>query len=257
MPPATLPLNNLRSFRLGTEGHSVASTPLPSPQPTDPGPYDGLSEQEIPTSQLVISQGRLATDKPTPAPPFRLLPPSVPGSRMPSPRPEPSRPPSPSMMPMAEAYAPASISVPHRRTPAVDEESRRLQRELRSRPLHESVYGRQIVSLLTMQWVIVPSGMAATVFPLGTDERYVEDCAHYINLLVCGTEAFRYGPAGVLALYSIMQLNRLLVRSGLSPIAPLPAPPNWGPLAARTPPDFLLDGFTLRPGHPISSEDAE
>lgn len=260
MPSPGLSLN-LRSFRLNPESMSAASSPAPSPRPqaVEHNPYDGLIEPDVPVSQLTVTQdGMLTTTRPAPSPPFRLLPPSAPGSiRSPSPFVEPSRRSSPGGYLMPEVSAPPSITALPRRGYGADEDSRRLQRELRSRPLPESEYGRHIVGLLTMQWVVAPSCLAATVFPLGTPESYVDDCAHYINLLVCGTEAFRHGPAGVLGLYSITQLNRLLVRSGLSPIAPLPAPANWAPLAARMPPDFLLEGFAIRPSHNLQDQDAE
>lgn len=126
-------------------------------------------------------------------------------------------------------------------------ETRRLQGELRSRPLTASVYGQAIVNLLTLPWVIAPSGLAATIMPLGTESGHVSDLASYINLLVCGAEAFAAPHADVLAVHNLSHLNRLLIAAGLSPITPKAMPTPWAPLAARQPPDFLLEGFRLAP----------
>jgi len=129
-------------------------------------------------------------------------------------------------------------------------ERRRLQTELRVKPLAQSVYGRAIVHLLTLPWVVAPSGLAACYLGDGQELGAASDIASYINMLVCGAEAFAAPYADILAVHQLGHLNRLLVRSGLSPIAPGPLPQPWGPLAARQPPEFLLEGFKMRTAPP-------
>lgn len=222
-------------------------------------PYDAITDAPMPgVHTYQRGNGEATPHPPTPVPPFRLLAPSVVGGqRTPSPdagRPLsmmseapvapmglqallPERSPAPSLTPTPGRMAPVSFDHAYERARTL---------ELRSKPLHLSEYGRRITHLVTLPWVIAPSGLAAVVFTEDTPDEIILDAAAAINLLVCGTEAFRSIPAGILAVHSLTQLNRLLVRSGLSPIVPQPAPPNWPPLAARQPPDFLLETFRPR-----------
>lgn len=126
-------------------------------------------------------------------------------------------------------------------------ERRRLQTELRLKPLHQSVYGRAIVSLLMVPWVVAPSGLAACILESPKDLSMASDIASYINLLVCGAEAFASPYADILAVHQLGHLNRWLSKSGLSPIQPGPLPQPWLPLNARQPPPFLLEGFRVMP----------
>lgn len=134
-------------------------------------------------------------------------------------------------------------------------ERRRLQTELRVKPLTHSTYGRAIINLLTLPWVVAPSGLAACALGYGDDAGAASDVASYINMLVCGAEAFAAPYADILAVYHLTHLNRLLVKCGLSPIVPGPLPTPWYPLAARQPPEFLLEGFRMR--NATSSRDSE
>jgi len=205
----------------------------------------GTPPQEPPVARLQVVGGALTTQRPTPSPPFRLMPPSQ-AAQSRAPTPAPSLGGTSECDPATGATRAWVEQSQGRRTRSPwDAQDVRLRAELRSRALGDSHYGRVIIGLLTYPWVQAPSGLAAMVFPPDTSEEYIDDCARHINDLVCGATAYRSTPAGVLAVYGLGQLNRLLVRSGLSPIAPQPVPPNWGPLAARQPPDFLQE--TWRP----------
>lgn len=146
---------------------------------------------------------------------------------------------------------PASIIYQHQNK---ETHTRRLQAELRGRPLNESVYGRAIISLLMLPWVIAPSGLAVTTLPPNSDPTYVSDVASYINLLMCGSEAFAAPYAGILGVQRIQMLNRFFVQAGLSPIVPGTRPTPWPPLGARQPPDFIQDGFMRPMRSPQSDE---
>lgn len=217
-------------------------------------PYDAIYEPSMPSVPTYVgASGQATPTAPTPVPPFRLLAPSVVGHDR-EPSPDNTRPMSmwseaPLAPPRPRSPAPSITPRPQMRgAPSFDiTRDRRLALEMRSRPLHQSEYGRMVVSLLTMPWFIAPSGLAATVFPEGTPDEQVANIAANINLLVCGAEAFRNVSAGVLAVSGLDKLNRLLTRSGLSPIVPQEAPPNWGPMVARQPPDFLTQAFRPRP----------
>jgi len=134
-------------------------------------------------------------------------------------------------------------------------ERRRLQTELRAKPLTHSTYGRVIINLLTLPWVVAPSGLAACSLDQCLEGGAAADVASYINMLVCGAEAFAAPYADILAVHQLGHLNRLLMKSGLSPIVPGPLPNPWHPLAARQPPEFLLEGFKMR--NATSSRDSE
>ena len=271
-------MNRLRPLNLpGRKSHAPPDIPLPpTPAPPasplrseaasdaisafeirsaalQPNPYDAVAEPNMP-SVLAYRRGdgAMVPTAPNPPPPFRLLAPSVVAhEREPSPdnprlslwseapmAPPPMRSPALSVTPRPQM----------RGTPSFDPtRDRRLTLELRARPLHQSEYGRTIVDLLTMPWFIAPSGLAAAVFAEDVPDDHVANVASHINLLVCGAEAFRSVAAGVIAVSGLDKLNKLLMRSGLSPIVPQEAPLNWGPMIARQPPDFLTQAYRPRP----------
>lgn len=225
-------------LKLGPRSASPGPQDVPG-QARSPSSLSGTPPQEPPVARLQLVGGPTAAQRPSPGPPFRLMPPSQAAqSRVPTP--------VPSLGGTSEAdgvglATRAWVEQSRRGTSPWDGETARLRAELRSRPMTDSRYGRVIISLLTYPWVQAPSGLAAMVFAPDTDEDYIDECARHINDLVCGATAYRSTSAGVLAVYALGQLNKLLVRSGLSPIVPQAAPPSWGPLAARQPPDFLQE----------------
>lgn len=191
----------------------------------------------------------LTTRGPTPSPPFRLL--GLPGQAVAMPVPEPQRRPS-----IESSYGEAEhVDTENPLEPWSDRVDARgtlewqkfCQEELRARPLIESAYGREIISLLQYPWVQAPSGLAAMVFPPNVGDQRVADIAHYINVLACGAQAQRHTAAGVLAVQNLQALNKFLQKSGISPIVPSPLPQKWSPLLARDVPGFLLTTPPPRP----------
>lgn len=200
----------------------------------------------------VDASGALRTERSTPAPPFRLLPPQPsdfgarPRSASPAPDPGPQlllHPrPAPYTYSGAPSLPPSGSSTFARRPSAANLEGL-ARAELRGRPLTESALGQRIVNLLCYPWVIAPSGLACVVFPSGTDPSDILEVADHINWLVCGADAYVEVSAGVLGVRNLQKLNALFNRAGLSPIAPTEAPARWSVLAARNPPEFVLRGF--------------
>lgn len=228
-------MNNLRPLRLGrtSAGHSPAPTPVHTP--------DNASEN-VPDVQLAYMQdGGMAAMRPAPSPPFRLLPPSAPGStRVESIyRPDPER--------LTPSIDPMRAMLPDASSPQSQIDDRGdLRMQLRSRPLTNSFLGQKIIGLLTHPWVIAPSGLAACRFPDDASDEDISDVASAINLLNCGAEALAHPAAGVLAVSNLDKLNSLMARCGISAIIARPCPENWPPLAARSPAPFLMTGFQMR-----------
>lgn len=237
----------LRLGRRGAEDGQLGRMATPVPAAHTPGPYDGVVEDEPPVRQLMVgADGSLRPDRPAPAPPFRLLPPMQAQARRPA---EEEGMPSLRMPLYASAPAPSGEW----------SEQSRLRQELRARPLTQSTYGMAIVQLLTMPWVRAPSGLATVVFAPGTPAAEVQAIATHINDLACGASAYADGPAGVLGVARLEQLNKMLARCGLSPIVASDTPQPWHVLGARRPPDFVLEDFDQRgprpPSHLLAQED--